>query len=510
MGLLRDLHRAKLFAQVSRDASDDRWYVPAPWLSVAGVPVTPELLLNLSAIWKGLRVWGDALGSMPCYLYEYLVPRGRSVAREHPLYNTLRWQPNPWQTAHEYWELATAHVVLRSNAYTEIVRVGRDEVYLIPRHPARMRPKLLPSGRMQYSYTHENGTPQVYSQDQIMHVRGFGLDGVAGLEMASHARTSMGAALAADEFAARFFGQGAAPALAVIHPQQLGDEGLKNLGKSVEGFISGLSKAHGVLPLEEDVKIQQIGVDPEKAQLLASRELSMEEAARWVNLPSYMLGSVKTPTFASAKQYRQDLVDFHFRPMANRFEQATRRDLIADPRFYAEFDFAAFLRGDIEAQTNYYRAATGGHPWMSANEVREDLNLNPRPECEDIKPPLNLGRQGGDSDGRNRQVDRSARATAVVREAAARIVRKEIAAATKAAAKYATDADSWQQWLRSFYDEHAGMVAQTLQISYPEARAYAARQGAALEAGGVAVMADWEWAAVNDLAELALGGRVAA
>ena len=511
MGLLRGIYRSKLSAEMTRDPADDRWYAPAPWLSVAGVPVTPELLLNLSAIWKGMRVWGDALGSMPCHLYEYLAGGGRARARTEPLYRTLRWQPNPWQTAHEFWELVTAHVVLRANAFIEIVSAGRQGgVFLIPRHPARMVPKLLPSGRMQYRYTHETGEERTYSQDEIMHVRGFGLDGVAGLEVSKHARTSMGAALAADEFSARFFSQGASPALAVIHPAQLGEDGLKNLGQSVEGFVTGLARAHGVLPLEEGVKIEQIGVDPEKAQLLSTRELSTEEAARWVNLPAYMLGSVKTPTFASAKQYRQDLVDFHFRPMANRFEQAIMRDLITDDRFYAEFLFEAILRGYLEARTAYYRAATGGHPWMSGNEVREFENLNPRDECEEIKPPLNLGRQGGNVDGGNQTVDRTARATAIVREAATRLVRKEISAVAKAAQRHANDAVGWEQWLGAFYEEHAAVVAQTLQVSVPAARAYAAKQGAALVDHGVATMADWEWMAVNDLAALALEAPTAA
>lgn len=513
MGLLQRLQRAKVSAQMTRDASDDRWFVPAPWLSAAGVPVTPELLLNLSAIWKGMRIWGDAMGSMPCHLYEHRDDDTRRRARELPLYHTLRWQPNPWQTAHEHWELVAAHLVLRGNAYVEIVRTGRLEVDLIPRHPGRMRPKQLPSGRVQFHYTAASGEPKIYSQDQIMHVRGFGLDGVSGLEMAAHARTSMGTALAAEEFAARFFSQGASPALAVIHPNTLGDVGLKNLGASVEGFISGLSRAHGVLPLEEDVKIERIGVDPEKAQLLATREMSTEESARWMNLPGYSLGSIKTPTFASAQQYRQDLVDFSFRPLANRIEQAIKRDVIVDlvtSDIYAEFLFEAMLRGDLAARTAYYRAATGGHPWMSGNEVRGFENLNPRPECETIKTPLNMGNQGGEADGQNQTVDRSGRASAIVREAAARVVRKEMAAVAKAAQKFAHDAAGWQAWLPTFYEEHAGFVAHALQLPMPEARDYAAHQGAALADGGVAAMSDWEWTAVNRLTARALGTPQAA
>lgn len=490
-----------------RDPTDDRWFTPASFLTASGLPVTPELALNLSAIWKGVRTYGDNLGSIPCLMYERLADGDKRRADDHPLYDLLRWQPNSWQTAFEFWEMIAGHCVLRSNAYVEIVEGARGFAdQLIPRHPGRMRPSRLPNGNLVYDYTDETGRPHRYTQDEIMHFRVFSDDGLLGRSMVEIGMQSLGVALSAEQYAGRFFHQGAAPAVAVIHPNTLGDEGLANMGKSVERYFSGLAHTHGVLPLEENVKIEKLGIEPEKAQLLATREFSIEELARWLVLPAYALGGTKTPTYASAEAFRQDLVDFSFRPLATRFEQVVKRDLILGRQYIAEFLLEALLRGDLAARAEYYTKALGGAAWESVNGVRrrENLNRDPDPDSDKIRQPLNTATAAPGRPQPPPASRRAERAEAIARDAALRLVRTEIAAATKAAQRFAADGTAWQAWLREFYGDHAGKVAHVLRLPLATARTYAARQGGALAEQGVAAMTDWEWTAAAALAELAL------
>jgi hypothetical protein len=103
----------------------------------------------------------------------------------------------------------------------------------------------------------------------------------------------------------------------------------------------------------------------------------------------------------------------------------------------------------------------------------------------------------------------SDRAAVLARSSAERLVRKELAAIETAARRYASDPDGWRTWVRGFYEDHAALVASTLQIRIERARAYAAEQGSTLEEGGVAVCQDWPWTAVNRLARVALDERAA-
>jgi hypothetical protein len=102
------------------------------------------------------------------------------------------------------------------------------------------------------------------------------------------------------------------------------------------------------------------------------------------------------------------------------------------------------------------------------------------------------------------------RARLIVHEAAARVVQKEISAATRAAQRHANDATAWQAWCREFYEDHAGFIASVLKLPSHEARQYAAAQGQALATKGISVTQEWEARVVPRLAALALGEEVAA
>lgn len=89
----------------------------------------------------------------------------------------------------------------------------------------------------------------------------------------------------------------------------------------------------------------------------------------------------------------------------------------------------------------------------------------------------------------------------LLREAAGRVVRKEIAALSRAAKRAGSD---WPAVVDEFYADHATFVAQTLSISADMAERYVAEQVAELTARGPEALADWESRRVADLVALVL------
>ncbi len=506
MGLLTRLARHGVRAEFRDD--DDFWYRPGPQAADAdtGLTLTREAPLSLSAFWKGIRLLSETVASLPCLTYRRLSDGGKERAPQHPLYRLLKLQPNAWQTAYELFEYVMVCLGLRGNAYIEIVEGATSAGVpyieaLIPIHPDRVTVQRLPSGRLTYRLA---GTGRTLSQEQVSHIRGLSLDGLTGVSVIEYGARSISTAISADRFAGRFFRQGAAPAFAVIHPGQLGDEATRNLTESINSFSAGLEHSQGVLVLEEDVKVASLGIKPEEAQLLASREYSVEEVARWLNLPASMLGNTKTPTFASHAAFQIDLVTYSFRPWLSRIEAAILRDLVWAPdTYFAEFLIDALMRADPSARGQFYHYAISDG-WMTRNEVREKENMNRADGLDTFLEPLNMGRADEPREQRTGRRQADGRAFALAHEAAARVVRKEIAAVQKAAQRFANDGAGWTAWLREFYGEHAAFVASSLRVPLPLAQEYAARQGSRLEAHGVGTMADWEWTVVGELAELAL------
>ena len=527
MGFLSGIHHrvSADYDGIDRGPLSDFWYAPEPWVTSfqnTGIMMTPEVAMTLSALWHGVTFFAKNLGSLPCITYRNKDDDSRELAKNFPLYTVLKNQPNETQSAFEFWEMAVGHVLLRGNFYAEIVPGTKGFVdQLIPLHPDRVSVDRLPSGRLQYTVKNANLEDETYTQDQIFHVRGYSIDGMTGVSMIAYAANSLATAVAADQYAGKFFKSGATAALAVRHPGTLGEDGLANLRESIKKYLYGAKNAGGVLVLEEDAKIEKIGISPQDAQILSTREHSIREVAHWLGLPMQIFATGQTnTTFASAYQFRLDLIDFAFRPMAVRFEQAIRRQLIMRKDLYAaEFLMDAILRGDLKARSEFYHLAISDG-WMSRNEVRRKENLNKEDGLDEFLQPMNMGQVDEKTDtDENDEADQDAadeakararhfqmRASVLALEAAQRVVRKEIAAVTRNAERLANDSAGWSTWLREFYSDHANYVAQTLRIPMHKAREYAAQQGLQLQSTGVAAMTDWEAVMPTHLALIALDG----
>lgn len=492
----------------------DWWYGNAGLASASGVRVNADLALTIPPFWRGVRLISENIASFSCQVHERLA-RGHRPAPSHPYDYTIRRAWNPDLTAYEGWESAVIHALLRGRAvalkrFVPHPVTGVERLQLWPLHPDRVRTLRAPSRALVYRVQTETGGPPVeFGVADIFHLRGMSLNGIDGAEMIAYAAQNIGAMLAAERFAQKFFKSGVTSAMVATHKEPLGDTGLENLRTSIAAYLSGLENAYGIFTTDEDVELKPIGIDPEKSQLLATRELTAVQVANWLNLPPGLLGDSKTPTFASSKQFRQDLGDLCFRPWVERFEARIDHDLLEgsgragdDNRFFAKFNMDALLRGDTEARSQMHqRDIVAG--WKVRNEARLDEDMEPLAGLDEPLEPLNMGRTS-DSRAAASAGPRIDRAALVTLQEATRLVRKEQAAATKAAARLGDDAAGWQDWLREFYGVHAAEVSERLRLPPSVAREYAGRQGLRLSERGIATIEDWDMTVAPELAALAL------
>lgn len=129
------------------------------------------------------------------------------AATSHPLYDILTKRPNAEMTPGRFMLMVVASICLRGNAFVEKKRVGNRVVALHPLLPQLMTVKRLDTGRLEYKYTLD-GKPRVIAEDDLMHIRGFGLDGVCGMLPVTTGKEILGGAISAEEAAAKVFAQG--------------------------------------------------------------------------------------------------------------------------------------------------------------------------------------------------------------------------------------------------------------------------------------------------------------
>lgn len=383
------------------DAVSDKWYksifeVLHPTSS--GQRVTPDTALRLTAVSNAVRLLSEAAASLPIHLYRRYPDDRRELVTDHMLNPRLTLKPNKWQTRFEFVEMMMIHMLLRGNAYAQIVP-SRDGTIsqLVPLHPDRVEVKVTDRGRIQYHFMREDGTRRVFPWSQILHVRNMSLDGLVGLSAIELAREAMGMSLAAEEYGARFFANDSTPGGVLVHPNRLDEKVHKRVKDSWRSAHAGVKNAREIAILEEGMKFEPISINAKDAQFIEARQFQVEEIARVFNLPPHMLKDLRRATFSNIEDQDLAFLKYSLRPWLVRWQQALVRDLVMlvddvenlDFEYFIEFDTSSLTEADMKTRNEGF--ATGiQNGYYSVNDVRRKINLNPIEYGDIHLAPLNM------------------------------------------------------------------------------------------------------------------------
>lgn len=367
--------------------------------SAAGVYVSPDRALRIAAAYACIKILSETIASLPLQFYKKRKSGGRDLDNAHYLYNLVTFEPNDFQTSFEWIENFVAQLKMRGNAYHRIVRYANKITSLFPYVPDKVEIEQ-DNEKLYYKYTHPDGTSEdKIPAKKIWHLKELSIssslnakltgkqtnevpEGIIGISPIEAARETIGLSLASDEFAARFFSNNASVGLALRHPQKLSDNAKKFLKDSLAEFAKLENKFKSLI-LEEGLEVEKLGFSNNDAQLLESRNLSIEEIARIFRVPSILIGHPdKTMTYASAEQLFLNFAVHTIRPLCVRIERSMNRYLIRPEErndHYFEFNIDALLRGDIKARTEAF-AKGRQWGWWSADDIREKFNENPIPD----------------------------------------------------------------------------------------------------------------------------------
>ncbi|MDF7657628.1 phage portal protein [Erwiniaceae bacterium L1_54_6] len=345
--------------------------------SSSGQVVTADKAMRLSAVWACVRLLSESVSTLPLKIYTRQPDGSRKPALNHPAYSVLCRRPNLEMTPSRFMLMVVASICLRGNAFVEKKYVGSKLVSLIPLLPQNMVVKRLDNGNLEYTYT-EDKAKRVISVKNMMHIRGFGLDGVCGMMPMMAGRDVIGSALSVEQSAAKIFENGIQSSGFLSAEQALNDEQRERLRKYMQAFTSS-KNAGKIMVLEGGLKYQNVTMNPEAAQMLESRSFSIEEICRWFRVPPFMVGHTeKQSSWASSLEgMNLQFLTHTLRPLLVNIEQEIARCLLdSDDEVFAEFSVEGLLRADSAGRAAYYTSALQ-NGWMSRNDVRRLENLPP-------------------------------------------------------------------------------------------------------------------------------------
>jgi HK97 family phage portal protein len=332
----------------------------------AGTVVTQETAMRIGTVYACVRLICDSISTLP------VGPYRRFQGERLPVFPRPMWLDFPELdvTRVDHFQQVLVSLLVDGNAFVRIVRDDEGIVGLIVLNPYHVTIHRDGLGRIYYRVHDETLTP-----DQMLHIVDLRKPGqLRGESRIDLLKEQLGLAAALEEFAARFFGNGSTTQGIIEFPGALTKEQAKNLVDGFEQSHKGLRRAHRPGVLSSGAKFVKTGVNPNEAQMLESRQMSVEEIARIFRCPPSMLG-VTTPgamSYASVEANQIHFVTHTLRPYIVKLEDAYSK-LLPEGQFI-KFSVDGLLRGDSQTRSNIYSQGIQAG-WLSINDIHrlEDM-----------------------------------------------------------------------------------------------------------------------------------------
>lgn len=339
----------------------------------SNVSMNTEKMLTLSAFWACIRVISEDVSSMPIDLFKY-ENNQKKFAIDNKWFKILKRTCNNRNLLTQTLiETTIINMLLWGNGYIQIIRNKLGEpIELYPLLSSRMR--IISGKLLTYEYLKDDGTIRKFRQDQIININMFSLDGVHGLSIIKYANNSTGLTFEAEKFGRNFFKNGTR--LSGVLEMETGTK-LKDKDGTIKEWqnrYSGTDNTGKVAVLEGGMKYKNIGIPPEDAQFLETRQFQTTEICRWFRVPPHKIGDLSRATFSNIEQQNIDYLS-NIKPITKKIEGQITNALFENQDVFLKFNTDSLLMGDFKSRMEGYGIAIQ-NGIFTPNEVRSKENVN--------------------------------------------------------------------------------------------------------------------------------------
>lgn len=309
--------------------------------------------------------------------------------RSFPEFTTPAWLAaprgalDPTYTAEDYFMQVAISLLTDGNYFTHVFPnvLNPRVLTVLPPHNVTVKPGPL------YEVRDAAGrVVNTYDAMSMLHGTWLRFPGeLRGVGPLDSLRRGVGTAIAVEEYAGRFFGQGASLSFGVEVPGALTKEQKEELGKSLRKKYQGPGNSHAIGILTGGAKfVANLAPSPEQAQMLATQKDLREYLCTPFGVPPGMAGATGAGESYAASEVDDD--QFKERavlPLAQRIERQHNRLVqvpagISDPNASAQFRFNLdnIARVNLLTRAQAYRElVTAGV--MQPAEARDKEDMPP-------------------------------------------------------------------------------------------------------------------------------------
>lgn len=398
--------------------------------SSAGVIVNEKMALRNSAIYRATNLISSSLAMLGVPLYENVIvqskddegnaveTKGAKKATDHAVYRLLVKRPNNFQTPFEFWTYMIQRAQFDGIAYavkkwkvSATTRGGRKLDQLVPLDPKKVTAKLNDNFEMTFMYAGPNGQKPIAADDMFWFRSPVSSDGITGAKLLDVARETIALAHQVEKANGNVMKNGAIVGGVLEHPKSLDDPAIERLRAQFEARQSSPENAGKWIVAEDGLKATPFGTTLKDAESADMRRFQIEEIGRFTNVPRPLLFLDETSWGSGIEQLGLFFITYCLLPWFVNIEQAISRSLLSEEeadKYYAKFQDGALLRGSLSDQAAFFSKALGsggGKGWMTQNEVRDKMELNPKEGGNDLPQPISKGTGDGSTDPEGQGAD---------------------------------------------------------------------------------------------------------
>lgn len=359
---------------------------------VAGVRMTHDDALRLSAVWACVTVISKAIASCPWEAFTEDDAGNRMYRRSSRVWGLLNIRPNPEMTPFAFREAALIQSLLWGNFYAEIERdVAGRPVAIWPISAERCCLERFPNGRLMVRIDNHDGGIIYLEYKDVFHIHGPSIDGLEGFDAVVLAARSLAHAAAAETFGSAFYGNGTQMGGVLTAPHNLSPEAKAELRESLNARHQGPENAFKFMLAEGGMQYEKLTVDPETAQFIETRQFLVEEVCRWFGVPPHKVQHLLRATFNNIEHLGIEFVRDALIPWCERLRQEADWKLVPGSmrgmRTRIDTDWLAEGDAKSKAETDAQLVQNG---LLTRNEARRRRGLNTHPDADDLTVQVNM------------------------------------------------------------------------------------------------------------------------
>lgn len=367
--------------------------------------------LKFSAVFACCRILAETFASVPLFEYRK-APNGdgdRDRTDDTGLYDILHNVFNAEMNAYTAKEMAMYQLNLGGNAVFErqFNRFG-DLVGLYPyQWDAVEIARNQDTRQLQYKIHSDSGGDRVLRRDQVLHIAGPSLNGIAGMSPIEYAHQAIALGMTYEGFSRNFFKNGAFPSGTLQMDGHMSPEAFTRFKADFKTAYTAMLNKGTPMFLEDGVKYNPVTMKMSDAELLASKKFQIEDIGRIYRVPLHLLQHLDKATFSNIEHQSLEFVMFSMLPWFKRWEESINAQLLTrqqrEQGYYIEGNLAALLRGDQKSMAEAFSIGRQWG-WLSVNDIRRLLNMNSIENGDIYVQPMNMIEAGAQVDDQTKAI----------------------------------------------------------------------------------------------------------